>query len=497
MSELAFKKSSTWARWSWVPGILVFAAAAGVNLALGARSDYQGFRYLWQHLSPDALREDFFASIGALHIQPPGFNVLLAGVDSFGGASELVWTVLGLAFGGATIALAADATRRLSSSPLAGLIVGLLLALLPSTFLYAIWPSYTALVALLITLAAWSLIVALRSPNHSSASLGYLVLSGGAVTLLFLVRASYAWPLVLAWLIVLAWEARRLASARWARVGIALGILALLVVAVQVRAFTVFGTWTMTSWSGQNLLNAALTSQATSRQAIEQAATSPCHQFLLDRSPFTPFAPAQVPESTTTGCTLVDYRPSADAPAALGVDRWPVGQYNFNNEAELAWAPHWNSLALKTLASDPLTIARVITGSADTRGSFAVLLSRSDTYNQVRGNWETSGAFLGKLWPLSVAWAPVVLATTYIGGLTLLAIPALRRRVPRGYWILVGSATTVLLVNLIAEYGENQRFRVELDPLFAILAAATLTVLASPLAQRSQAPVSEPDSSPV
>lgn len=496
MSDVSVKRPSTWARWSWVPGVSVFAAVAAINLVLGARVDYAGFRYLWQHLSPEVLREDFAASIGALHIQPPGFNALLAGIDVLGGASELAWTALGLSIGAATIALSADATRRLSHSPLAGLIVGLVLALLPSTFLYAIWPSYTAIVALLVTLSAWSLIAALHGARSISAPLGYLFLSGAAMTLLFLIRASYAWPLVLAWLIVLAWQARRLNNVKRPQVWLALGILALVVGTVQVRAFVTFGTWTMTSWSGQNLLNAALGSQATSRQALQQVVSDPCYAFLVDRSPFTPFAPDQVPEPTATGCALVPYEPSADAPTALRVERWPVGQYNFNNEGELAWAPYWNSLAFRVLASDPLILTRVIAGSVDQRGSFEVLLTRSDTYNQVRGNWETAGAFLGKLWPLSVAWAPVVLGITYLGGLVLLVTPALRRRVPRGYWILLGSATTVLLVNLVAEYGENQRFRVEVDPLLAILAATTITVVASPLFSRRGRVASELGNSP-
>lgn len=488
MPDVSAKSPPPWARWSWVPGVVTFAAVAGVNLALGARANYAGFRYLWQHLSPDVLREDFVASLSALHIQPPGFNALLAVVDSFGSSSETVWTIVGLILGAATIALAADATRRLSRAPLAGIAVGLTLAFLPSTFLYSIWPSYTALVALLVTLAAWSLISALDCATSPSARFGYLVLSGGAVTLLFLTRASYAWPLVLAWLMVLAWQAKLVIAGNWRRVWVVLGILALVVVAVQVRAFASFGTWTMTSWSGQNLLNAALGSQAVSLQALDDQASDPCYAFVADRSPFTPFTPDQVPVSTPTGCTLADYRPSSEAPDALQVERWPGGQYNFNNDAELAWAPYWNALALRTITSDPLILARVVAGSTQNRGSFAVLLTRSDTYNQVRGNWETAGSFIGKLWPLSVMWAPIVLGITYIGGLVLLCAPTLRRRVPRGYWILISAATTVLLVNLLAEYGENQRFRVELDPLLAILAATTITVLVSSrLAKRRRA----------
>ena len=479
MSEEAVTKQIVWARWSWVPGAVMFMLAAGINLTLGARVNYTGFRYLWQHLSPDALREEFTASIGALHIQPPGFNTLLAGIDLFGDASEVVWTVLGLALGVATIALAADAARRLAHAALAGLFVGLLLALLPSTFLYAIWSSYTALVAFFVTLAAWSLIYASPGIASGSARAWYLVLSGGAVTALFLVRASYAWPLVLAWLGVLAWQARTMGSAGKQRAWAGLGILALLIMAVQIRALTTFGVWTMTSWSGQNLMNATLASQALSRQGLGQIASDPCYEFLVNRSPFTPFQPEQIPQSTAGGCTLVNFQPSIDTPAALRVERWPVGQYNFNNEVELEWAPYWNSLATKVLRDDPLVLARVVVGSTSNPGSFAVLLSRSDTYNQVRGNWETAGIFLGKFWPLSVAWAPVMLGTVYIGGLAVLAFPALRRRVPSAHWTLLGATTAVLLVNLTAEYGENQRFRVELDPLLAILAASTITVMIS------------------
>lgn len=453
---------------------------AAISLALGARARYTDFRYLWQHLSPEAMQEDFLGSLAALHIQPPGFNALLAGADLFGSSAELAWTFLGLAIGSATIALAADCARKLTSSYWAATSLGIFLALLPSSVLYSLWPSYTALVSLLVTTAAWSFISALNNQKTPSHSMWFWILSGLSATLLFLVRSSFAWPLIITWLLVLLWHARSLPQQRRFAVVGALALLGLGVFAVQIRATAVFGTWTLSSWSGQNLLNAAVASSAVSKSALTEAARSdPCLSYLANRYPFTPLTPGVVPSQGPEGCVVREYQTGKLQPSALSQERWENDQYNFNNAAELAWSPYWNQLAFRVISEDPTVIGRIIVGSENKVGSLQVLLSRSDTYNQVRDNWTLAGALLGKFWPLSVLWAPTVFGIVIIGSSVALVIPSLRKRIPRGYWTLVGATVALITVNIIGEYGENQRFRVELDPLLAILGVTITWTLLS------------------
>lgn len=460
---------------SWLPGVVVFLAIAAMTLVLGARVQYSDFRYLWQHIGPEAVANDFLGSLLALHIQPPGFNGLLAVLDRFGPQADNAWLVLGVGLGSLTIALAADTTRRLTGSPWWGMGVGLALAVLPSTVLYSLWPAYTVLVAALVTLAAWCVVVALINPSTPKVTAVSLVSGGLAVAALFLVRASFTWLVVLAWIALLIVLARvRLASR--ARVGALAALIGILVVVVvvQVRSFTTFGLLTQSSWSGQNLINAGLSSGAiTTADLAAAAGDDPCLVYLATRAPFTPDSPDISVSGPSYGCV----KTSTSTAVALNTVRWSNGQYNFNNAAELAWAPEWNALAIRVVSDDPLVLARIVAGGPGEPGSLAVILGRSDTYNQVHGNWEAAGALLGKAWPLSVAWGPIAFGVSIIGGIVLLVIPRMRRRVPGAFWILWASSAVILAIDLIGEHGENQRFRVEIDPLLAIVAASVAYLL--------------------
>jgi hypothetical protein len=457
---------------AWVPGVILFQVMAVVSLVLGARVQYSDFRYLWQHLAPEAVAGDLLGSLLALHIQPPGFNLILAGIDRFGLQADLAWLLFGLGLASLTIALSADAVRRMTGSLWWGMGVGLVLALLPSTVLYALWPAYTILVAALVTVAAWCVVVALDNSSSSRITAIGLVSSGLAVATLFLVRASFTWLVVMAWvalLIVLA-MLRLTFRMRAGAVAALLGILVVIVL-VQVRSFTTFGLVTQSSWSGQNLINAGLSSGAITTADLRAAAGEDrCLGYLATRAPFTPDTPDTSVGGSRGACVDLDDSESD----ALSVVRWSNGQYNFNNAAELAWAPAWNTLAIRVVIADPLILPRIIAGSAQEPGSLTVLLGRSDTYNQVHGNWEAAGALLGKLWPLSVMWGPLVVAVSLLGGLAVLVIPRLRQRAPTVFWILWSSSGVLLAIDLIAEHGENQRFRVEIDPLLAIVAASAL-----------------------
>lgn len=457
---------------SSVPGVVLFQIVAAVTLVLGARVQYPDFRYLWQHLSPDAVADDLLGSLLALHMQPPGFNLILAGIDRFGSQSDTAWLIFGLGLASLTIALAADAVRRLTGSPGWGAAVGIVLALLPSTVLYALWPAYTVLVAALVTTAAWCVVLALANSPTSRAMAVGLVGSALAMAGLFLVRASFTWLVVAAWVAVLLIFAilRSTSRTRLATVAALLGILVVILL-VQVRSLTAFGLVTQSSWSGQNLIKAAVSSGAITTADLNAAAgDDPCLGYLAARAPFTPDTPDTSIRGSDGAC--VDAIDSTSA--ALNVERWPNGQYNFNNAAELAWAPEWNSLAIRVVLADPLVIPRVIAGTAGSPGSLVILFGRSDTYNQVRGNWEAAGALLGKLWPLSVLWGPLIVIVTVLGGLAILAAPRVRRKTASPYWVLWVSSGVLLAIDLIAEHGENQRFRVEIDPLLAIVAACTV-----------------------
>lgn len=455
---------------SWLPGVVVFQAIAAMTLVLGARVQYSDFRYLWQHLGPEAVAHDFLGSLLALHIQPPGFNALLVVLDQFGPQADNAWLVLGVGLGSLTIALAADTTRRLTGSPWWGMGVGLALAVLPSTVLYSLWPAYTVLVAALVTLAAWCVVVALINPSTPKVTMVGLVSSGIAVAGLFLVRASFTWLVVLAWvalMIVLA-QVHLASRARVTALAALIGIF-VVVVLVQVRSLTTFGLLTQSSWSGQNLINAGLSSGAiTTADLTAAAGNDPCMAYLATRAPFTPDTPDVWVSGTSRGCVET----STSTAVALDTVRWSNGQYNFNNAAELAWAPTWNTLALRVVSHDPLLIVRIVAGGPSEPGSIALLLGRSDTYNQVHENWEAAGALLGKAWPLSVIWGPLVVGVSIIGGLVLLVVPHMRRRIPGAFWILWASSAVILTIDLIGEHGENQRFRVEIDPLLAIVAAS-------------------------
>ena len=151
--------------------------------------------------------------------------------------------------------------------------------------------------------------------------------------------------------------------------------------------------------------------------------------------------------------------------------RSPSQGINYNAGARLALADDWMRFARAAIAKEPTALWGVLRGNEQLDGSLMRFLSRSDVYFQTLdipkqtapGLWSLLG-----LWSAAfpfAAWA-VVLA----GLVGCAASRSMRRRVPAGWWFAVGLLAVHAVPSLLGDYGENQRFRAEADPVLLVVA---------------------------
>jgi len=446
-----------------LPGWLVLSALYLLVRAGGGRFLHEERLNGWGYLDLAALENEFWPSITNLHMQPPLLNALTGVTLGEAGVMRLTWLYALAAF--ATVALVVDTLRLAGMRERWAALAGVLYALLPSTVIYAFFPYNPTLIALFASLAVWGVALVSRRP-----ALGVSISALGAIGL-FTIRASFLWVVVLAWLIALAVllvrRARR--GSRWPG-GVVLALLGAFVIVVQGHYVLSFQSWTLSTWSSENLANGMLRLGLTEEAKAELAGRDPCFAELATGA----WQPARAYvscfgniDSLISGATVVDEEFKSFPPDTL----------NYNYGLRRAIEPSWAEFVRSGLALEPTAFVRLTLGTEAAPGTIELFLGRSDAVystldiqkQAAPGVWSALGIWSAAFpW---LAWALVLFAS----GVALFV----RSARPAGVFWWAGALLVVHAApSVLGEYGENARFRAETDPVLMIAAVLAIGVLA-------------------
>jgi hypothetical protein len=242
-------------RWAWIVAPLLHMVLAlyyrlSERVVMSAPNGDPGYwNTWWQTLEYDHLRQHLWQSLWYMHMQPPLYNlygaffIRLYPQDYFS-AMHLANIGLGTAIGGLVYAI----LYRLTQQRKLALLGAGLMALNPALFLFEAHPLYTILSAFFLTLAVYCL--AQYASQWQPAWAYAFMLSLNA---LMLTRSSYHLLLGVA-----AWGLVSLAArADWRRVSLISACILLLTAGWYAKNAYYYGFFGPSSWGGHNLFKAA------------------------------------------------------------------------------------------------------------------------------------------------------------------------------------------------------------------------------------------------
>jgi hypothetical protein len=479
-------------RLPWLPGgVVSIALWLWAYSRVDFPADAQGnIDDLWQSLGSGMLAMDPVGSISVLHIQPPLLNTLFAIDVALTPSTHMSLAVINLIAMVASIALLVDALRRVGVALWVTVGAGILYALLPATVAYSLWVYNVTLTGLFAMAAVWGVALA-RSRVVMGVGISALSVLGLVMT-----RSTFAFPILVAWVIALVWLTWRQRSGRL------LGAVAVIVVVglgVQLHYLASFGLVTMSSWGGQNVINATRTSGVLNVTPDARAALSenPCASAaltaLLDErlNVWDPGGLLALP-----ACGDVVVPPERDAVAWDAQFKPGTEELNLNWRSGLAASGVWTDVAVQVVRADPLQLVRM---AVDPPGGVlesgvARYMSRSENYRWVLPTAESLPFAGAGVW-LSTVFAPIAWFLVIIGwgfaafsrGWRLSSRPA--------FWFASGLLLFHITASTLLEYAEAMRFRAEVEPVLMFAAVAsgwwTVGVIRTRLSARTS-----PDTSP-
>jgi hypothetical protein len=457
--------------------LALFAASRLAAWWAGVHFDATPLASFWQIVDPTLLRTHLLQSIWYLHSQPPLYNLLLGiGLKLFGShfdaAAHTCQIMIGITIAVSLYALLVVlGLRRWWSAALASVF-----ATSPAMLLFENWLFYEYPVTVLLLLAALAFAWFERSPSAPRSAAVFAALAAACY-----MRATFQ---ILLPLLVLG---LMLATFRQARRAIVIGAVVplVLVAALYVKNWAVFGTPTTSSWTGMNLMQVAYygMSDAHKQDLVQRGILSPI-------SAINPFGPLDayaglVPAPRPRGVPVLDdpTKPTSGVP-------------NFNNIEYVTISQRYMHDFLRLLIHDPGVYFR----GAETGVRIAAKPS-SDYYfftanrKRIHG-WE-------RVYDAVVFWQPRVrwtggsdggtswaIVTDYLVALCFGAFETVRVLRQRGgqpliafMWLVM---TYAVLAMSLGESAENQRIRFVTDPLATLIVAGLVIRLVPRLRRASQ-----------
>lgn len=458
------RRDDLWAPMVW---LAVFAAA----WLTGERVRVDNLASDWQVLPLEALRDAPVSSIWRLHTQPPAWNVLVGVGELIGPAftftmvmaasgAVLAWTLAGLA-------------RLLGCGPRAAAVVACVATLNGPVLTNAYVARYELPTAALLAL---TVLLAARSSRHWAWV--------AVATLVVLTRSMYH-PI---WLVVMAgvwwWTTR--AEVSWRRVLRLLIVPLVLCAAWMGKNMVQIDTATMSSWSGMNLLRSV--QGAVGQDRLDRLAANGTISPVGAVPAFSPYAAYEplMPPCVADGGAAVD-DPVKGTMISPFTGR-PEVVPNFNHTCFVPVYEQAGTDALDLIRAEPdrWVTARLwatnnwfgvpqLPSSSPVVGGLATL-SRPALlaigHPGLPGSWE------GSLW---VHEFPVSLVLLFLTAVVVVAGARAawrcRRSSSAASTVLVLTATVVgwtAAVGIVAELGEQERFRTMTDPLVIAVGMAVV-----------------------
>lgn len=496
------KESPSFGRYSWhIVLAVVFALSRALYYAAGVRFDAYMNEHLMHFVSPELLRTDLVRSILYLHNQPPGFNIFMGLVFKLfpghpTGVFHVVYILLGLmlTFEMFSLMRRLGVSVRLSAAVTAVFIISPPIAMFENLLLY------TYPVMVMLVLSAVFLERYLRSDGWLDGFMFFSLLSMIVIT-----RSLFhaVWMLAAVLLVLLIKkETRRLTL-------IACCLPCLVVAALYGKNLWLIGSFSGSSWMGMSL-SKLTTQKLPVDMRIGLVKVGKVSELAL----VPPFKPVWF------------YRQYTDVPAfkptgvpVLDLEYYPDVGHNWNNLALLSISKQYQRDALTVLITHPGVYASSVFDS------FRIFFFPSGDWLHYYASIDN----IGKIPAFETAWNTVVngrilsfpgrdairanqeaffgnirhiglfIAVLYIAGLVA-GIRFLIRRARTNQFFSpeTGSIAYILMTVIYValagnclENGENERFRLLVDPMMLSLAVACLTDwLRSRTAKNRQAHVS-------
>lgn len=464
--------------------VLFFVLSRVFFFRLGFHFDATPLDWYWQYLDVEVLQTRLWPALWNLHSQPPGFNLFLGAVLKIPGAShEALFHVCYLVFG-FLLYYGLYAFLRLSrvSRPWA-LAAASLFILTPNAIIYETYLFYTYPVCVLLVWAAVMLALAVRSPADFRFPAVFFMLLG----VLCLSRAAYHLVYLLACVaLVLIPKANRIRKVYLPALAVILCVGLL-----YTKNAVLFNTFGPSSWTGMNMMR--IVQKGISGSRIWQLTQPTDEDAVAHRKPFN---------------KLADYGPAVYSPiqdqtAVRAPELFqPVkrnGEGNFNHITYIEISKQYQTAAITLIRNEtphyfgavweawlvyfkPSWDFVAFTHSAPEAVKYLdgwSRVRRGNTWVDIRNvkkrilDAPRIGRHMYRLNNLLV----VPLALLFI---TLAGLPKAWRLFRHGdgacipYLFMLGTIWYVALLGNFMEYGENNRFRAETDPLMYLAVCLVL-----------------------
>ena len=419
---------------------------------------YWGYNQSYlQMLDPEMLTGHLWQSLFYLHAQPPALN-LIAGLAlkwfplNHPAAMSWPWKAMGFATAAAMLVLMCD----LALPVWLALLVTIVFMLSPESVLYENWFYATYPSICLLALGAMSLARFLRGGRF-----GWGVAFLGLIALLIVANSSFQLVWFVAALVILNLAApRRMAPLRRASV-----IIGLLIAALYLKNWVLFGSFSTSSWFGMNL-----------------ASMSTAHDDFGDRERLVKDGTLSHSALIVPFSKLSDYGPGVAAPLtgirALDVASKADGSINFNNLAYVKLAQQYGKDARWIILHRP----RVYLASLET--TFTNQLQPASDYGILDTN-RGRIVWWNRIYDRALLVRPageVSISLVFLVGFPLLWASSIvwlwRDYKTRGTLgveglVILFMTSTILYVTAVAiflNFTENDRLRAPIDPYYLVLA---------------------------
>ncbi len=459
----------------------VLAHGSGVGIDLEAH-------YQWQLLDPALLESRLGESLWNLHSQPPVFNALhglVLTLFASPGGRVLAWTALHLSLGLVILVCLYGTLRRMEVGRWASATLTALFCCSPAALAYENFLSYTYLDTALLCLAVFSLTCFVKQGRKLAISAFFL-----ALLLLCLTRSTYhgGWLLLVAVVMLLWWRKR---EGAFHRPMVCAAVVSVLIVGgLYLKNYQLFGFVGPSSWVGMNL--ATMTHTNLDQQARGELVRTGRASALTLTDPFLPLRsyPVSFRSENATGVPALDQEnrfdgsPNFNHRDFIGLSR----QYGRDAVAgAIAYPAHYLKSVLRNLASFVFRSSsdyRLIDDNMDhmrrwdaiysvfVYGQFGAITKVFASNDSPSGNEVLKHLSLQRVILQKGSESCLLLAVMVIG-LPLYCLHKLRR--PTGsreslVFIFIGlTLAYVVAATLLANFGEAQRMRFEIEPLFVVL----------------------------
>jgi hypothetical protein len=428
---------------------------------LGVRFDMSPLVDYWQYPAVESLQQDVLRTLWYQPAQPPLFNLLLAGILKTNGANTTtLFVAIFMAISLANALLLNTIISRITSNRNLALILSLVYLLSPSTVLLENELFYTSFLSLLFLLAVNTLVLMQRRFSLGRASSFFFLLAAICLT-----RSFYHLLFIIAitGLMVIHW---------WPAPGCRKLLLAAvlpvcLVTGWYAKNYLLFGKFSTTSWSGMNLARIVFRDKPAA-----------------DSNSIASIAPFSRVSAYRDFVGLKGLSPTLQHQSPVLTSEYKNGPHlNLFNQQYIEIADKYEQEARRVIRNNPLGYLRNAGTSA------IIFFTPASSYFKLAENEKAIRYFDAALTlnfssffePELTKKKTLVLSALFIFLSWLVVLNAFRKEIfgpwqfPAFNFFILLTISYVFLAGTFLEYGENMRFRYEVQPLFLILAAQYIT----------------------